>query len=441
MYNICKKPGISTSISCYMVRPGLPYFGVFSTMPWDLKTGSPRQSTEMRSSLDSSLTRFPQCVHTDLSLRASMMATNHEMNLHHQCHCFKSHLPIVVPAFGMGTLAMGSGTAPVKHVDLFYCSRQPRIAWNRPVGEVWLAGAFVFSKTSVSTQAIWENRNISIYDIALVPKFHEECRDPWNLPMAGPRQFKTPSSKHVRYVSKASIVMTSMTRIDQIRYLLAIHLMSSAKQLKDFNETGHITISILATNVMIFPEILFQPPLWNGHLMLSRTFLHITIGKHFLETLSLLAILSEPVPPHERLVQLHFLSKRRHRVIQEPLVAYQADGGWSARNCSCPQGRVKIQERKITSTSSCCLTLLYALRSHVFTPPPRDQTHILHQCCLRVIPLIDLMLQIWVQFRMIFGKVAPAQQNATAALKDTLLHIMVWEIFNPGQAIHAGQDG
>ena len=145
--------------------------------------------------------------------------------------------------------------------------------------------------------------------------------------MAGPRQFKTPSSKHVRYVSKASIVMTSMTRIDQIRYLLAIHLMSSAKQLKDFNETGHITISILATNVMIFPEILFQPPLWNGHLMLSRTFLHITIGKHFLETLSLLAILSEPVPPHERLVQLHFLSKRRHRVIQEPLVAYQADGG------------------------------------------------------------------------------------------------------------------
>lgn len=151
-----QKPCISTSISCYMVRPGLPCFGVFSTMPWGLKTGPPRKSTEMRLSLDSSLTRFRQCVHTDLSLRASMMATNYEVNLHHQCHCSKSHLPIVVPAFGMGTLAMGSGTAPVKHVDFFNCSRQPRIAWNRPVGEVWLAGAFVFSKKSVSTQGIWE---------------------------------------------------------------------------------------------------------------------------------------------------------------------------------------------------------------------------------------------------------------------------------------------
>ncbi len=62
---ICKKPCISTSISRYMVRPGLPYFGVFSTMPWGLKTRSPRKSTEMRWSLDSSLRCFPPCVHTD----------------------------------------------------------------------------------------------------------------------------------------------------------------------------------------------------------------------------------------------------------------------------------------------------------------------------------------------------------------------------------------
>ena len=74
--------------------------------------------------------------------------------------------------------------------------------------------------------------------------------------MAGPRQFKTPSGKHVGYVSKASIVMTNTTRIEKIRYLLAIHPMSSAKQLKDFNETGHITISILPTNVSIF--LVFQ---------------------------------------------------------------------------------------------------------------------------------------------------------------------------------------
>ena len=186
--------------------------------------------------------------------------------------------------------------------------------------------------------------------------------------------------------------------------------------------------------------------------MLSRAILPITIGQlFFLGNALYLAILSEPFPPHERFVQLHVRSKRRHPVIQQPVLAYQADGGWSARNCSCPQGwdcwPLKMSSKRtwttsenprkiITSTSLFYLAVLYVLHSHFFTLQKiKHKFEILLKCCLRVIPLNGLMFQIWVQFRMIFGKVAPAQQNATTALKDTLLHIMVWEIFNPGQEL------
>lgn len=173
--------------------------------------------------------------------------------------------------------------------------------------------------------------------------------------------------------------------------------------------------------------------------MLSRTFLHITIGKHFWKR-SLLGHPFWTFPTTRKIGAAKFPIKKK--TSRHPRAPGSLSGGrrmisskllMSSRPSENPRKKNNIHLNMLPHCSVCSSPPCFH--------PKKNQTHMLHQCCLRVIPLIDLMLQIWVQFRMIFGKVSPAQQNATAALKDTLLQIMVWEIFNPGQAIHAGQDG
>lgn len=170
--------------------------------------------------------------------------------------------------------------------------------------------------------------------------------------MAGPRQFKTPSGKHVGYVSKASIVMTSTTRIEKIRYLLAIHPMSSAKQLKDFNETGHITISILPTNVSIF--LVFQ-----SNPRRKDTLSTATLVNCFWETLSTWPSFLN-LSHHTKDWCSYCTFSIKKKASRHPRAPGSLSGGrrMISSKLLMSSRPSEIQERKITSTSTCYLTVL-----------------------------------------------------------------------------------